>query len=204
MLRWLIVIVALALMFSSCSKDLEDNTTLKITAQAMGFYSGCVNGSWDYFSPVDSVSLRDAVVTDLTDDFDGNNNLKIRNDTAQYTLKIISCGFDEWITHRTIVNPCDSSPVPDSLHYELHNLNVHMSCLLYDHIHNSFLSIEAEASDEEDLKDGPSFFQSLFNSDCDCYEPRVKAIHFYNKLKNRVLSRIHRRAISQIKLWQAM
>lgn len=202
MLKWLIVVVALALMFASCKKELKPDSTLNIVANAMGFSSGGANGEEEYFYPSDSTTLRDDVVEQLTNDFDGSNNLKVVNNWGQYTLQITQCHFSEWITYRTIADPCDSSIYPDSLHFTLHNLDVSMNCILYDHARNTYVEIQANASDEEDLKDGPSFLQSLFNSDCDCYEPRVKAIYFYNKLRKRVFRRIHRRAIDLIYSWQ--
>jgi hypothetical protein len=203
MLRYLLLIAALALMICSCSKDLKENTTLAIVDSTMAFSVGG-QGDEEYFLPSDSADLREGVIDDITNDFDGSNNVNVVTGTAQYTLKITQCNFYEGVTHRIIANPCDSSySTPDSLHYDLHSLSVSLYCILYDHSNNAFISLQAEASDEEELKDGPTFLQSLF-SDCDCYEPHVKAIHFYEKLRNRVLRRIHRRAISQIQSWQEM
>ena len=202
MLRWLIIFIALTLMISSCAKQLKENTTLTILDQQMAFSVGSGNNDEEYFHPEDSADLRNEIISDLTADFNGNNNVSVITDSAQYTLKIFGCSFDEWITYKTIADPCDSSDTPDSLHIQFHNLGVHMSCVLINRATNSFRFIDAEASDEEELKDGPTFLQSLFNSNCSCYEPHVKSIRFYNKLRNRVLRRIHRRAISQIDSWQ--
>src|ERR1041385_5297478 len=193
MIRWILIFAALVLMISSCTKQLKKNTTLNILDEQMSFSVGSGNNDEEYFHPCDSANLRNDIVSGLTADFDGNNNLSVITDSAQYTLKILSCNFDEWVTYKTIADPCDSSAIPDSLHYQLHNLGVLMSCVLFNRKTNSFLFIEAQASDQEDLKDGPSFFESLFNSNCSCYEPRIKSIHFYNKLRDRVLRRIHRR-----------
>ena len=171
----------------------------------MAFSVGSGNGDEEYFYPSDSAYLRSETVSDLTDDFNGHNNITLTNDTDEYTLKITSCSFDEWVTNATVVNPCDSSPFPDSLHYQLHHLLVSMYCTLTDHAHHSFVLISANAGNEEDLKDGPTFFQSLFDSDnCQCYEPHVKAIHFYGQLRRTVLRLIHIRAVNQLLSWQAM
>lgn len=204
MLKWLILIAAIALMLSSCARNLLQDINLSIDDQPMQFYYGAGDDIPNYFHNADSAAMRLEIINGLKDDFSTKgNDVTLVPDTGRYTLQILSCSFHESVYTHSIVNPCDSSAFPDSLHYSIHSLDVSMHCILKDHLLNLSQTIEAEAQDEEELKDGPTFWQSLFHSeDCNCYEPHIKAITFYDKLRRRVLRRIHQRALSQVKSWQ--
>lgn len=191
-------------MLSSCSRNLLNDITLTIDDSSMNFYIGSGNDDEEYFYPQDSALVRQEVLSDLTNYFnEKGNDVTIVSNGGNYTLRILSCGFYEYFSNTTVSDPCDTIPPYDTLHYEVHSLRVRMRCIVKDSAGHYSEIVEAESSDEEEVKDHPTFFQRLVGHD-ECYCPRIKNIHFVDKLKRRVVRRIHKRAMSQIKSWQRM
>jgi hypothetical protein len=201
MLKWILLLTWLAFVFCSCSRNLVTDITLGIDDTGMNFHVGSCQYDEEYFHPADSTSMREDVLNTLKEYFNekGNDVTVVTNGT--YTLKILSCNFYETATGEFIPDPCDTVPPYDTLRYQVHSLTVNMHAVVYDSMGNYSEIIEAESSDEEHVKDHPTVLQSMFGND-DCYCPRVKHIIFVDKLRKRVLRRIHRRVMFQIKSWQ--
>jgi hypothetical protein len=190
--------VCLLIVLGGCYRNLPEETTLFVDASSMQFMYGGSDATVDcnYFYPSDSNGIRQKFVDELKTFFREKGDDVQITEQADFTLQIISCSFIETIDEETAVN--SAGTITDTL--DVHSIRVYMRCMLIDNRGGAVsIMLEAHSSDEEDVKAEPGFFHDLFFDDPSSFTPRTKRIKFPEKNSKRVLRRIHRKSLCEMK-----
>lgn len=194
----LIRIISLSiLLFTSCARNLKEDVTLNINDGGVQ-HSFVAPEDANYFIIGDSTFVYNEITRDLESAFrEKGNDVMVVSSTGEYTLRIISFSFSEYLTGESVTDPCDSS---SALHYDVSVIRGSMTCEVKNNFNGQSEIISADAESDEDVKDHPTIFQRLIGNDS-CYAPQVSNAH-PDAVKRRLVRRIHRYAMEAIKRWQ--
>ncbi|HET6990715.1 MAG TPA: hypothetical protein VFJ43_05290 [Bacteroidia bacterium] len=165
MLRWIIVIVMLALLFSSCDKcKIETKQTLEI------YYSQPVihnNGSW---SNTSGAVIADDMISDIRSQFRQPDQLSLVQSQARFVVSIDSISCNSGTNTETVADPCWKSQgwVLDQLYPQPH----------YTYNLNN-VSIEIYFTITDTLTHLSKFFQSGGTDGQTLYLPPADSTHCY-------------------------
>ncbi|MBI3509529.1 MAG: hypothetical protein HY064_02625 [Bacteroidetes bacterium] len=175
-------------LFSSCARNLDHDITLNVNDSIMQFN---IHAPADekYYNPSDSADKRTEVITQLKNQFAGKgNDVKVVDANGEWTLEITSCNFEETVDAQFRV---DSAFPHDTTWYYIHRIEVNMNAIIED-AYGYAVPVSAAAHDEEKLREEPIGKGRFFT-------PHTTTITFPDKIERRVLRRIYRDAMQEIK-----